>query len=330
MAAFLAGARSSLDIAVYDLALVGPAGEALSQAVAEAKERGVRFRLLFNREHPARTKPLPPPGIVDWDFLRSLEVPFQPIDGVPDLMHHKYVVRDAGSPQAAVWTGSTNWTVDSWTREENVIVRVHGAALAAAYAANFEELWQERSVQRSGHQQPQWSQLGPGLRARAYFTPGRSAKLVHELAQRIASARRRVRICSPVITSGPILGTLAEALQRPGLDLGGCFDRTQMDEVERQWGQQERSAWKLAAWHTVESGIPWGAKRSTPYQPGSVHDFMHAKCTVADDTVFVGSYNLSHSGEQNAENVLELDSPGLADVFAAYVDGVSARYRERH
>ena len=34
---------------------------------------------------------------------------------------------------------------------------------------------------------------------------------------------------------------------------------------------------------------------------------MHAKVTVADDTVFVGSFNLSHSGELNAENVLELD-----------------------
>ena len=47
-------------------------------------------------------------------------------------------------------------------------------------------------------------------------------------------------------------------------------------------------------------------KRSTPYAPGSVHDYMHAKVTVADDVAFVGSFNLSHSGELNAENVLEI------------------------
>jgi phosphatidylserine/phosphatidylglycerophosphate/cardiolipin synthase-like enzyme len=53
---------------------------------------------------------------------------------------------------------------------------------------------------------------------------------------------------------------------------------------------------------------------------------MHAKVTVADDTVFVGSFNLSHSGEQNAENVLEIDDPRLADRMATYIDELRARY----
>jgi phosphatidylserine/phosphatidylglycerophosphate/cardiolipin synthase-like enzyme len=71
----------------------------------------------------------------------------------------------------------------------------------------------------------------------------------------------------------------------------------------------------------------WGAKTSTPYSPGSIHDFMHAKCLIADDTVFVGSFNFSHSGEENAENVLEIESPEVADTFAAYVDRLVERYR---
>jgi len=54
---------------------------------------------------------------------------------------------------------------------------------------------------------------------------------------------------------------------------------------------------------------------------------MHAKCLIADDTVFVGSFNFSHSGEENAENVLEIESPTLADTFSAYVDGLVERYR---
>jgi phosphatidylserine/phosphatidylglycerophosphate/cardiolipin synthase-like enzyme len=53
---------------------------------------------------------------------------------------------------------------------------------------------------------------------------------------------------------------------------------------------------------------------------------MHAKVTVADDVVFVGSFNLSRSGEENAENVLEIADAGLAERMAAFVDTVRGRY----
>ena len=53
---------------------------------------------------------------------------------------------------------------------------------------------------------------------------------------------------------------------------------------------------------------------------------MHAKVTVCDDTVFVGSFNLSRSGEKNAENVLEIEDAAIADRLAAFVDEVRARY----
>ena len=45
-----------------------------------------------------------------------------------------------------------------------------------------------------------------------------------------------------------------------------------------------------------------------------------------DDTVFVGSFNLSHSGEMNAENVLEFNDAGVADQCAAFIDAVRGRY----
>ena len=71
---------------------------------------------------------------------------------------------------------------------------------------------------------------------------------------------------------------------------------------------------------------PFTGKNSTPYGEGTVHDFMHAKVTVCDDTVFVGSFNLSRSGERNAENVLEIEDAAIADTLAAYVDLIRAKY----
>jgi phosphatidylserine/phosphatidylglycerophosphate/cardiolipin synthase-like enzyme len=67
-------------------------------------------------------------------------------------------------------------------------------------------------------------------------------------------------------------------------------------------------------------------KRSEPWELGSLHNFMHAKVVVADDVAFVGSFNLSHSGEKNAENVLELADSALAERLSAYVDEVRGRY----
>jgi len=42
--------------------------------------------------------------------------------------------------------------------------------------------------------------------------------------------------------------------------------------------------------------------------------------------VFIGSFNLSHSGELNAENVLELVHPELAERIATFIDDVRGRY----
>jgi phosphatidylserine/phosphatidylglycerophosphate/cardiolipin synthase-like enzyme len=53
---------------------------------------------------------------------------------------------------------------------------------------------------------------------------------------------------------------------------------------------------------------------------------MHAKVTVCDDVTFIGSFNLSHSGEQNAENVLEVRDAQVADRMARFIDEVRALY----
>jgi phosphatidylserine/phosphatidylglycerophosphate/cardiolipin synthase-like enzyme len=101
-------------------------------------------------------------------------------------------------------------------------------------------------------------------------------------------------------------------------------DATQVREVFRQWAQNPRSRWKgpvLAGALPVFSG-----KRSTPWARGTVHDFMHAKVTVADDVVLLGSFNLSRSGEMNAENVLEVADAALANRLAGWIDALRARY----
>lgn len=328
LAAFIEGAQRSLDIAIYDLNLVGNPAELLRGAVRAAVGRGVAIRLLYNIDSPGPI-PVPPPAQPDTALIASLEVPTRPVPGVPSLMHHKYVIRDAGTDAATVWTGSMNWTNDSWTREENVIVRLPSTPLAAEYARNFQELWATARVETSGKYDLSAVNVpygGASVRTQVLFSPGRGQKMAHLVADRIGHASRRIRVCSPVITAGPILGTLAELAARPRVDFKGLYDRTQMQEVLAQWRIDPHAGWKVPAFTAVASSLPFASKVTTPYSPTSVHDFMHAKITVVDDTVLTGSYNLSHSGEENAENLLELVSTPLADLFADFVDRLYARY----
>jgi phosphatidylserine/phosphatidylglycerophosphate/cardiolipin synthase-like enzyme len=323
VAGFLAEARRTLDLAIYDFALKPETAAPIVQAVRDAIGRGVVIRLAYNVEHD-RAIPVPPPSRTEEALVHSLvEMGMQarPIPGVPDLMHQKFVVRDGET----VWTGSTNWTDDSWSREENVVVEVSSRTVASSYSRDFEGIWDRRSVSGSGAFDPE-PDLLDGVRIQPWFSPGRGRRIVHRIAAAIGAAERRVRVCSPVITAGPILGTLAEVAAAKSVELSGVYDATQMRQVFGQWREDPHAAWKIPAFRSIVRNAPFGGKRTTPYGPGTVHDYMHAKITIADETVFVGSYNLSHSGEMNAENVLEITHSGLADRLAAFVDGLRTRY----
>ncbi|HSP73042.1 MAG TPA: phosphatidylserine/phosphatidylglycerophosphate/cardiolipin synthase family protein [Gaiellaceae bacterium] len=319
IATFLGGAKHSLDLAHYDFNLQQATAGIVGGAIADAAARGVAVRFLWNADHELPI-PVPPPPEPDGLLIATLGVPAKPVAGIPDLMHHKYVVRDG----AAVLTGSTNWTDDSWTREENVLVTVDSPELAHAFTLDFEQLWETGDVARSGFVEPRPVEVG-GAKTRAWFTPGYGDALSHRVAKLIGRARSRIRICSPVISAAPVLATLAQVVSDGKVDFRACVDATQIREVLSQWHENGNAAWKIPLLERVLAG-PVTGKESTPWGPQTVHDFMHAKVTVADDTVFVGSFNLSHSGERNAENVLEIRDAGLADELAAYCEGVIDRY----
>ena len=317
---FLDRATSSLDLAHYDFHLAEETAEIVGGAIRRAHERGVAVRIAYNLDH-RNPIPVPPPPEPDGDLIASFDVPFKPISGVPDLMHHKYVVRDGD----AVWTGSMNWTDDSFSRQENVIVRLASAEVATAYTADFEQLWETGEVARSGFVEPRTLGID-GTGVRVWFTPGNGEDLSARIARAIFRAKRRIRIASPVITTGPVLGALAQVSSEERGDLAGVVDQTQMRGVVFEWGRNGNIFWKLPL---LQRGLARGftGKRSQEWRPeGGLHDFMHAKVTIADDMVFVGSYNLSRSGEMNAENVVEIESPELAERLAGFVDETRALY----
>ena len=320
-AAFVAGATKSLDLALYDVRFETDAGALVLASLLAAHQRGVAIRFLYNVDHPGPI-PVPPPPQTAPVAIEALPVETKPVPGIPDLMHHKFAVRD----ETDLWTGSTNWTDDAWSKQENVIVRVYETpALAHAYGLEFDALWSRPQVEGSGRVQPRPVDVGDA-EVRPWFAPGFGEALSHRIAKHIGRARDRIRIASPVLTSGPILGTLVEVVNEGRCNVAGIVDDTQVDEVFHQWETNGVSAWKIPLLQTVLTRAEFSGKTSTPWSPEAVHDYMHAKVVVTDDTAFVGSFNLSRSGERNAENVLEIHDATVADRLAAYVDEIRARY----
>lgn len=321
IAGFVSAARESLELALYDIRLHDETADVVRGALVGAHERGVNVRLLYNLDKDDVRPPVPPPPKTEPTLIESLPFETAAVPGWPDLMHHKYVVRD----RTAVWSGSANWTDDSWTREENVIVIVESTGVAIRFQDDFAQLWKKRKVEGSGKVPTDPIRVGDA-EVRTWFSPKRGEKLAHRIANAIGDARRRVRVASPVITSGPILGTLAEVAADGRVDLAGVVDRTQIAEVLGQWRMNGNNTWKTPSLRFLMNRASFTGKRSTPYAPGAVHDYMHAKVTVCDDTVFIGSFNLSHSGEENAENVLEIEDAALAERMARFVDEIRAKY----
>ncbi|MGZ5298314.1 MAG: phospholipase D-like domain-containing protein [Actinomycetota bacterium] len=318
LVAFVAEATATIDVAIYDFDARVGATARVADALEAAMTRGVRIRVVFNQEREAEATHNPP-MTCDPEAIQGLEVPTRGVHDQGALMHHKYAVRDG----ADVWTGSTNWTDDAFSREENVIVRVSSPEVALAFTRNFEQLWAKERIESSGGEGAS-ATLGRGVEAQPLFSP-RGPSLAHRAAERIAAADRRVRILSPVITSGAVLGTLAEIAGRASFDLVGAYDATQMREVVGQWKGWPPNHWKIAAWEAIRPRL--SGKVSTPWSAtGSVHDYLHAKVVVADGDVLTGSYNLSRGGEDNAENVLHVRSSALAQRFGAFVERVAARY----
>jgi phosphatidylserine/phosphatidylglycerophosphate/cardiolipin synthase-like enzyme len=202
--------------------------------------------------------------------------------------------------------------------------------LAAYYATDFEQLWEKENFENTGKIQTQPVSLtfaGQPVTARVMFSPGCGLEIDAEIARRVRSAQRRVRICSLLINSGTLIGELINLLRAGLVQVDGIYDRTQMAEVYTQWQEVPSNHWKIPALQEIVARAHLAGKNSTPYSPTSRHDFMHNKVLVIDDTVITGSYNFSRSAQFNAENILFIESPALAQTYSSYIDHLIQKYR---
>jgi phosphatidylserine/phosphatidylglycerophosphate/cardiolipin synthase-like enzyme len=341
IARFIGQAQATLDIAIYDFRLQGEPASIISAAVRDRVKAGVTVRILFdaatNRERhlsPAEAPALleadmKPPGTENFVGSFADVASLKAITGYRVLMHNKYIVRDALSPNAAVFTGSANYTNDSWGLQENNLIFVGSQSLATFYARDFADLWSRGRIRENLGNDDVASIAVGAIDVAVGFTPGESPAVLKEIVGAIAGAQTTLQVASVVISSGPILAALSEAIDR-GIALDGLYDGPQMDQVERQWRAANVGVDKVNTWQKVAHRL--ARKNSIPFDnrnPHQPHNFMHNKLVVADDTVIMGSFNLSNHAMGNAENVLLIKDAKLAQLYAGYLAEIAAKYRIR-
>ena len=104
---------------------------ALANALIAAKKRGVDVRILADREQTFGGESSRIPELDQAGIPVMLEVRYQ-------SAHNKVMVIDAGTADAAVVTGSYNWTYAAqYKNAENVLILRHNDDVVNAYAANW-------------------------------------------------------------------------------------------------------------------------------------------------------------------------------------------------
>jgi len=117
-------ADESIDVAIYSFTLDGLANDLL-----EAKERGVKVRVLMDKTQAANS-------FSEDERLRGAGIPVRFGSGA-GIMHNKFSVVDGKT----VSTGSFNYSQNGDTLNNENLVIVHGSETASRFGHEFERLW---------------------------------------------------------------------------------------------------------------------------------------------------------------------------------------------
>ena len=336
LADFISAARASLDIAIYDCRLDDGPASIVRDALVGRIAAGVDVRLVYDasRSKPQTHREFEQGG---GDFapnetnerVAELGLPDELVRGVqgaPGLMHHKFMVRDG----EAVWTGSLNWSNDAMERMENIVLMLESLPLARYFQEAFAPLWQRQAIASSGAFATNPAPLvyaGAEAVTDVDFSPGQGEQINDWVASRILNAKRRIVICSMLINSSRVLNAFVRQMDRGVVEISGVYDGTQMHGVLDQWKRDDRLAWKIESVNRLISAGRLVGKDSVPYESSERHNFMHNKTLVIDEAVVTGSYNLSHAAQSNAENMLSIASPALAETSIAYVNRLRETFK---
>lgn len=121
---WLSRANSSIHVLIYSFTL-----DSVGDALIAAHKRGLDVRIVMERDEAGQRGS-------EYGKLKGAGVPVR-LDTNPALMHNKVAIIDG----LIVITGSFNWTASAEARNNENMIVIRSAQIAALYEEEFERIW---------------------------------------------------------------------------------------------------------------------------------------------------------------------------------------------
>lgn len=278
----IAAVQNTLDIAAFEMN-----SETIYQAVLAAHQRGVRVRIVTDDKH----------GLDDEkdDALRDLKAAGIAVvdDNRSALMHNKFMIMDG----KIIWTGSWNYTVNGTYRNNNNVLAMENATAAAAYQAEFDEMFTRREFGPRSTDDGIISFTENETEISIIFAP--EADEIPALTAEIQQAEHSIRFMVFTFSLDELAYAVLEAAANPDIRIQGIFEKR---SSTASWSQ-------LPALHCAGVQVR---------QDGNRYTLHHKVFIIDDDTVITGSFNFSNNAaSSNDENIVIIRNP---DIARRYID----------
>lgn len=280
LTAFIRSAEKTVDIAAFELE-----SPEIRDAILDAHAAGRKVRVVTDSNYK------------DEPDIKALQAAGVPVidDQRSGLMHNKFVVIDEGLPQAAVFTGSMNFTENGVDRNNNNVQILRSTELAENYGTEFREMFEDRSFGRtSPNIVPHPSVTVGHSRIETYFSA--EGDVAGRVAEALATAQKSIHFMAFSYTHNDINAVVTQKLAQ-GVTVSGVFDNTQAGS-------------KYSKYHDLKAA---GADVRRDGNPRVMH---HKVFIIDEKTVITGSFNFSASAnESNDENLLIIEDEAIAQQY---------------
>lgn len=285
-------AQETIHIASFEFNLT-----AVAEALIAAHNRGVDVRWVTDDEFGLETDEEMDRGQFAMLTAAGIEIVD---DARSALMHNKFWIFDG----QIVWTGSTNITKNGIFRNNNNVIVVESAEVAAMFTREFDEMWAGEFGPRSPSTLSEQTTIIQGTPVEILFAP--EDKVMDELVPLIDQARDNIKFMAFSFTHDG-LGDAMLAKAAAGVDVSGIFEtrgsKTEYSELPKMF-----------------------CANLAVRQDGNPGTFHHKVIIIDDRIVITGSLNFSdNANNSNDENVIIVNN---SDIAAQYLQEFQRRWQE--